>query len=105
MMLLSYHLWRYRQTREAILQTMRYWQAMMIFNLYHSNDACLAKQARQEVMSSIPALLRPLSTRSSWIDISKTRPVAQTEVMVSPLFLCVAAHKNVRRQSWDPSAI
>ena len=30
---------------------------------------------------------------------------AETEFMVSPLYLCVAARKIVRRQSWNSSAI
>ena len=43
----------------------------------------------------------PLPT--GWVGVSIIRP-AETEVMVSPLCLCVAARKVVRRQSWDPSA-
>ena len=40
---------------------------------------------------------------TGWVGVSRMWP-AETEVMVSPLCLCVAARKIIRRQSWDPSA-
>ena len=46
-----------------------------------------------------PGFGRPIPT--GWVGISIMRQTG-TEVMVSPLYLCVAARKIVRRQSWNP---
>ena len=47
----------------------------------------------QEVVGSIPA-----SPPTGWVSVSIIRQ-AETEVMVSPLCVCVAARKIVRRES------
>ena len=58
-----------------------------------------ASDQDQEVVGSISS---PIST--GWVGVSIIR-LAETEVIVSPLCLCVAARKILRCQSCYPSAI